>query len=143
MKIPESLREVIEKGPNAHLTTLNRDGSPQVTVVWVAIENEEFVIGHLAMHQKVKNIRRDARVALSILSDKTNKQGMREYVVAYGNARVTEGGAVPLLQHLAKIYLGPKADFPPPSMRNIPSFITRIAPDRFSGVGPWASKSAE
>jgi predicted pyridoxine 5'-phosphate oxidase superfamily flavin-nucleotide-binding protein len=58
MKIPQSLREVIEKGPYAHLTTLNRDGSPQVTVVWVGIEGEEFVIGHLATHQKVKNIRR-------------------------------------------------------------------------------------
>ncbi len=143
MKIPQSVREVIEKGPYAHLTTLNRDGSPQVTVVWVAIENDEFVIGHLAMHQKVENIRRDPRVALSLLSDKTNVQGMREYLVAYGNARITEGGAVPILQRLAKIYLGPKAVFPPPSMRNIPGFVTRIAPDRFTGVGPWASKGVE
>jgi PPOX class probable F420-dependent enzyme len=143
MKIPQSLREVIEKGPYAHLTTLNRDGSPQVTVVWVGIEGEEFVVGHLAMHQKVKNIRRDPRVALSILSDKTSAQGMREYVVAYGNARITEGGAVPLLQRLAKIYLGPKAVFPPPSMLNIPGSITRLAPDRFTGVGPWATKGAE
>jgi PPOX class probable F420-dependent enzyme len=143
MKIPQSLREVIEKGPYAHLTTLNRDGSPQVTVVWVGIEAEEFVIGHLAVHQKVKNIRRDPRVALSLLSENTSAQGMREYVVAYGNARITEGSAVPLLQRLAKIYLGPKADFPPASMRNIPGFISRIAPDRFSGVGPWAAKGAE
>jgi len=143
MKIPQSLREVIDKGANAHLTTLNRDGSPQVTVVWVGIEGEEFVIGHLAVHQKVKNIRRDPRVALSLLSDKTNSQGMCEYAVAYGNARITEGGAVPILQRLAKIYLGPKADFPPASMRNVPGYVTRIAPDRFSGVGPWASKSAE
>src|SRR5258708_30577509 len=143
MKIPQSLREVIEKGPYAHLATLNRDGSPQVTVVWVGIKGEEFVIGHLAMHQKVKNIRRDPRVALSLLSDKTNAQGMREYPVAYGNARVSEGDAVPLLQKLAKIYLGRKADFPPASMRNIPGFVTLIAPDRFSGVGPWASKGAE
>jgi PPOX class probable F420-dependent enzyme len=143
MKIPQSLREVIEKGPNAHLTTLNRDGSPQVTVVWVGTEGDEFVIGHLAEHQKVKNIRRDPRVALSILSDKTSAQGMREYVVAYGNARITEGAAVPLLQRLAKIYLGPKAVFPPPAMLNIPGFITRIAPDRLTGVGPWAAKSAE
>ena len=103
MKIPQSVREVIEKGPLAHLTTLNSKGGPQVTVVWVGIENDEFVIGHLAVHQKVKNIRRDARVALSLLSDKTNPQGLREYLVAYGNARVTEGGAVALLQHLAPI----------------------------------------
>ncbi len=143
MKIPQSIHDVIEKGPYAHLTTLNRDGSPQVTVVWVGIENDEFVIGHLATHQKVKNIRRDPRVALSLLSDKTNAQGMREYMVAYGNARITEGSAVPLLQRLAKIYLGPKADYPPASMRNISGFITRLAPDRFTGVGPWASKGAE
>jgi len=143
MKIPQSIHELIAKGPLAHLTTLNAKGGPQVTVVWVGIENDEFVIGHLAVHQKVKNIRRDPRVALSFLSDKTSAQGMREYAVAYGNARITEGGAVPLLQRLAKIYLGPKADFPPASMRNIPGFITRIAPARFTGVGPWASKGAE
>ena len=68
---------------------------------------------------------------------------MREYLVVYGNARITEGGAVPLLQRLAPLYIGPKADFPPPSMRNIPGYITRIAPARFSGIGPWAAKSAE
>jgi PPOX class probable F420-dependent enzyme len=100
MKIPQTVRDVIEKGPFAHLTTPNPSGSPQVTVVWVGIEGEEFVMGHLAMHQKVKNIRRDPRVALSLLGDKTT-QGMREYVVIYGNARVTEGAAVPLLQRLA------------------------------------------
>src|ERR1700730_3347516 len=113
MKIPQSVREVLAKAPLAHLTTLNKDGSPQVTVVWVGIENEEFVIGHLAVHQKLKNIRRDPRVALSLLGDKTNAQGLREYLVVYGNARVTEGGAVALLQRLAPLYLGPNADFPP------------------------------
>jgi PPOX class probable F420-dependent enzyme len=143
MKIPQSVRDVITKGPLAHLTTLNSKGGPQVTVIWVGIEGEEFVIGHLAVHQKIKNIRRDPRVALSLLSDKTSAQGMREYLVVYGNARVTEGGAVPLLQRLAPIYLGPKADFPPPSMRNIPGYITRITPARFSGIGPWASQAAE
>ncbi len=67
MKIPQSVREQIEKGPLAHLTTLNRDGSPQVTLIWVGIEDDEFVIGHLALHQKIKNIRRDPRVALSLI----------------------------------------------------------------------------
>jgi PPOX class probable F420-dependent enzyme len=143
MKIPQSIRDVIEKGPLAHLTTLNSSGAPQVTVVWVGIENEEFVMGHLALHQKVKNVRRDPRVALSLLSDKTSAQGMREYVVIYGNARVTEGGAVPLLQRLAPIYLGPNADFPPAAMRNIPGYVTRITPARFAGIGPWVARPAE
>jgi PPOX class probable F420-dependent enzyme len=120
------------------LTTLYPDGRPQVTVVWVGIEGEEFVIGHLAVHQKIKNIRRDPRVALSFLGDKTNEQGLREYVVVQGNARVTEGGAVPLLQRLAPLYLGPGAEYPPASKRNVAGYITRILPARFSGIGPWA-----
>ena len=65
------------------------------------------MIGHLALHQKIKNIRRDPRVALSFIGQNTSKEGMREYVVAYGRARITEGGAVPLLRRLAPIYLGP------------------------------------
>ncbi len=143
MKIPQSVSDLIAQGPLAHLTTLNRDGSPQVTLIWVGIENDEFVIGHLAEHQKIKNIRRDPRVALSLIGDKTSAQGMREYLVVYGNARITEGSAVPLLQRLAPLYLGPKANFPPVSMQKIPGYVTRIAPSRFSGIGPWAANGAE
>src|SRR5712692_6171453 len=143
MKIPQSVRELLAKAPLAHLTTLNSDGSPQVTVVWVGIENEEFVIGHMAVSKKFRNIRRDARVALSLLGDNTNAQGLREYVVIYGDARVTEGGAVDLLQGLARIYLGPNADFPPAAMRNIPGYITRITPTHLAGIGPWAAQTAD
>jgi PPOX class probable F420-dependent enzyme len=143
MQIPQSVRELIAKAPLAHLTTLNSDGSPQVTVIWVGIENEEFVIAHLALHKKVKNIRRDPRVALSMLGDKINANGMREYLVVHGNARVTEGGAVDLLRRLAPLYLGPGAVYPPPAMRNIPGYVTRITPRRFTGIGPWAGQAAE
>jgi PPOX class probable F420-dependent enzyme len=141
MNIPQSVRQVIETGPYAHLTTLNPDGAPQVTIVWVGIEGEEFVMGHLALHQKIKNIRRDPRVALSFLGLETNANPMREYVVVHGHARVTEGGAVPLLLRLAPIYLGQGAEFPPPSKRNIAGYITRIVPTRFSGMGPWAERN--
>ena len=97
----------------------------------------------MAAHKKVRNVRRDGRVALSLLGDKTNAKGLREYVVIYGNARVTEGGAADLLQRLARIYLGPNAVYPPAAMRNIPGYITRITPIRFAGVGPWNAEGAE
>ena len=64
---------------------------------------------------------------------------MEETAVIYGNARVTEGAAVPLLQRLAPIYLGPKADYPPASTRNIAGYVT---PARFSGIGPWVQQAA-
>ena len=135
--IPESVRSLVSAGPLAHLTTLNSNGSPQVTVVWIGIEDDEFVSAHRSEHRKVRNIRNDGRVALSFLGKGRNAQGLLEYVVAYGTARVTEGGAVNLLTRLAPIYLGSGADFPPAPMRSRPGFVTRIRPDRFGGIGPW------
>jgi PPOX class probable F420-dependent enzyme len=139
MTIPESVRALIATGPNAHLTTLNADRSPEVTVVWVGIDNDELVIGHMGVWQKVKNVRRDPRVALSMLARGKNPIGLQQYLVVYGKARITEGGAPVLLQRLAHIYLGPNVEFPPASDRNKPGYITRITPERFTGVGPWSS----
>jgi len=137
MQIPDSIRGLVAQGPHAHLTTLNADGSPQVTVVWVGIENDEFVIGHMGVWQKVKNMRRDPRVVLSMLGPNKNAQGLQEYLVVRGNARITEGGAADLLQRLARIYLGPEVEFPPAAYRNNPGWITRIAPTGLNGIGPW------
>ena len=137
MKSPDTVRALIEKAPHAHLTTLNRDGSPQVSVVWVGLENDEFVVGHMGVWQKVRNVRRDPRVSLSFMGETTNEMGLLEYVVAYGDARITEGGAADLLQRLAHHYMGPDVVFPPEPYRNNPGYITRIQPTRFAGVGPW------
>ena len=49
MQIPQSVCELVATGPLAHLTTINPDGSPEVTVVWVGIDNDEFVMGHLGI----------------------------------------------------------------------------------------------
>jgi Pyridoxamine 5''-phosphate oxidase. len=122
--------------------TLNKDGSPQVSVVWVGIENDEFVIGHMEMWQKVKNIQRDNRVILSFLGSNKDKLGLQEYVVVHGEARITEGGAADLLQKLAHIYLGPNIDFPPEPYRSNPGYITRLKPRRITGNGPWNESNA-
>lgn len=135
--IPESVHELIATGPYAHLTTLNSDGSPQVSVVWVGIEHDEFVCGHMGVWQKVKNVRRDPRVCLSMLGHDKNPMGLLEYLVVSGTARITEGGAANLLQRLAHIYMGPDVVFPPEPYRNNPGYITRISAQRFGGVGRW------
>src|SRR5882724_3841622 len=63
MKLNDAARELIGEGTDATLVTLNPDGSPQVTVVWVALEStpdgDELVSAHLAEYQKTRNIRRD------------------------------------------------------------------------------------
>ncbi len=121
----------------AHLVTLEPDGRPQVSIVWVGLDGDELVAAHLPEHRKVRNIRRDPRVALSVVAGTRNSVGLDEYIVIHGSARVTEGGAADLLQQLARTYLGPDVKFPP--MEDPPpGYITHISVERVGGVGPWA-----
>jgi PPOX class probable F420-dependent enzyme len=137
--LPDSARAVLESAALGHLVTLNPDGSPQVTIVWVGLDGDEIVTGHLPEHRKIRNIRNDSRVALSIETSEHNAMGLNEYLVIYGTARVTQGGAAELLQELARTYLGPGVRFPP--MDNPPpGYITHITVDRIAGVGPWATQ---
>jgi PPOX class probable F420-dependent enzyme len=137
--LPDSARALLESAALAHLVTLNPDGSPQVTIVWVGLDGDEIVAGHLPEHRKIRNIRNDSRVALSIETPERNPIGMNEYLVIYGTARVTEGGAPGLLQRLAHTYLGPDVRFPPAD-NPPPGYITHITVDRISGVGPWVTQ---
>ena len=135
--IPDSARAVLEGPALAHLVTLDPDGRPQVSIVWVGLDGEELVAAHLPEHRKVRNIRREPRVALSIEAGTRNEIGLDEYIVIHGSARITEGGAPELLQRLARVYLGPDVKFP--RMDNPPAgYITHIAVERVGGVGPWA-----
>jgi PPOX class probable F420-dependent enzyme len=139
MKLPDVIKALIEKGCPAHLVTLNRDGSPQVTLIWVGLDGDELVAAHLPKNQKVKNILRDPRVAVSLLSDTKSEFQLTEYAVLYGEAYITEGGAADLLQSLAYVYIGPGVKFPP--MENPPpGYITHIRVDRIEGVGPWTKR---
>jgi len=140
MKIPQSLKDLIASGAHAHLVTMNKDGSPHVTVVWVGIENDEIVAAHLPRNQKVRNIERNGQVVLSLEASTKSSYGLMEYAVVHGEARITEGGAPELLQKLAHVYIGPSAKFPP--MDNPPpGYITRIHVTRIEGVGPWVEKA--
>ena len=134
--LPDNARELIESGALAHLVTLNRDGTPQVSCVWIGIEDDELVSGHLGRHQKVRNIERDPRVAVSFQGTRLHPPGLKEYLVVHGRARITEGGAPELLQRLARVHLGPDVQFPPMADPP-PGFVSRITVERIGGVGPW------
>jgi PPOX class probable F420-dependent enzyme len=136
MTIPTQVTRLIERGPIAHVVTLNADGSPHVSLAWIGVEADEVVIGTLSDQVKLRNMRRDPRVALSMVTGERSAYGLDEYVVMHGRARVTPGGAAELLQRLAWVYLGPEVRFPP--MPNPPpGWVTHIAVERIVGVGPW------
>jgi PPOX class probable F420-dependent enzyme len=135
--LPEAARELIESGALGHLVTLGPDGSPQVTCIWVGLDGEELVSGHLAASQrKLQNVRRDPRVTLSFEGTRVHPPGLKEYLVVHGRARIEEGGAPELLQRLAHVHLGPDVKFPPMDDPP-PGFTMRVTVERVGGVGPW------
>jgi PPOX class probable F420-dependent enzyme len=118
------------------MVTLNPDGSPQVTCVWVTLDGGEIVSAHLDRYQKVRNIERDPRVAISIEGEGLSERGLRRYLVVRGTARIQEGGAPELLQQLAYTYIGPDAKYPPMDDPP-PGYVIRLTPEKVGGEGPW------
>jgi PPOX class probable F420-dependent enzyme len=137
VELPESARALVESGSLAHLVTLNGDGSPQISCVWVGLDGGEIVSGHLHDQQKLRNARRDPRVSLSIEGTQLQPPGLKQYLVVHGRARITEGGAPELLKELARRYLGPNVRFPPMDDPP-PGCVLRIEAERLGGIGPWA-----
>jgi PPOX class probable F420-dependent enzyme len=134
--LPRELRDLIESGPLAHLTTINADGSPQVTVIWIGSDGDEIVSGHMTRQLKHRNIERDPRVVLSFVAPRVPDTFLNEYAVLRAMAIIEPGGAWDLLNRLAKTYLGPGSEFPAP--RRDGGVILRYSVKRISGVGPWA-----
>jgi PPOX class probable F420-dependent enzyme len=138
MPLPESAKELIRSGALGHLVTIDADGAPHVTCVWVAVDGDDLLTAHLNPDlRKLQNIRRDPRVAVSFEGSEIRPPGLREYVVVRGRAAIEEGGAPELLQELAHVHLGPEVRFPamddpPPGVR------VRITAERVGGIGPWA-----
>ncbi len=107
-------------------------------MVWIGLDDDDIVIGHLGGGRKVTNIGRDPRVAITVEADGANPVGMTNYVIVHGTARLVEGGAPELLQRLAEVYLGPGVKFPPYD-NPPPGHVIHITAERVGGVGPWAN----
>ena len=111
-----------------------------MTCVWVGLDGDEIVSGHLLRNQKVKNVERDPRVVISMEGANDSELGLREYLVVRGHAVLQEGGAAELLQRLAHVYMGPDVKFPPMDDPP-PGYVIRTNPERIGGVGPWTGKA--
>jgi PPOX class probable F420-dependent enzyme len=130
IRLNETTKAAVDSGRLVHLVTLNPDGTPQVSCVYVGWDGDEIVAGHLADYLKLRNIRRDPRVTLSVESD-VPFEGFSPYLVISGVARVQEGGAVDVLRKITN------GAFPPPGDSYPDGYVTRISPRKITGTGPW------
>lgn len=101
--IPPSVRQLFEGKNYAHVATLMKDGSPQVTPVWIDIEGDRIVVNTAEHRTKPRNVRRDPRVAISIVDQQNPYHGafIRGRVV-----EITQDGAEEHIDRLARKYTG-------------------------------------
>ena len=123
----------------AHLGTLNADGSPQVSVIWIGLDGDDLLSGHLGWYVKLRNIERDPRVVLSFDAPRAPGVFLNPYAVLRARASVSPSDdAWDLLNRLTKVYISPDTEFPAPKG---PGYIVRYSIERIGGVGPWVPTS--
>ena len=117
--------ETYRIGTPAHLVTLNRDGSPQLTLIWIGLDGDDIVAGHLPENRKVKNIRRVPRVAISLQANTKTPRALPNTLCFTGRLISKKAERPSDFRGSAAVYIGAGVKFPP--MDNPPpGFITRI-----------------
>ena len=128
--IPQQFRDLLTKKAFASLATVMADGSPQVTPVWFDFDGTHLRVNSAKGRVKDRNMRRNGRVALSIL----DPENPYRHVAIRGRVEeITEAGADAHIDSLSKRYLG-KDRYPnrrPGEVR----VIYRIRPERVSTMG--------
>jgi PPOX class probable F420-dependent enzyme len=121
-------RKLIEDKNLAHVATLMKDGSPQVTPVWVDCDDKHILINTAEGRQKPLNVGRDPRVALSIV----DAEDIYRYIQVRGRVvEVTTEGAFEHISKLGRKYRG--EDFVYPQRPGEQRVIIRIEPLRVTG----------
>lgn len=130
MDLPEDLLTLLRGKGTCYVATTMPDGSPQLTQTWVDTDGAHIVINTVEGFQKVRNVERDPRVAVTV-ADPDNP---RRYFAARGRVvgSTTEGGAEHI-EALSQRYLGePYAWW---GGRDQVRVILRIEADKVNAVG--------
>ena len=123
--IPASHADLLKKPAFGHLATLNADGSPQVTPVWVDFDGTNVIVNTARGRVKTKNLARESHVALSIADPENPYRylGIQGRVVG-----ITEAGGDAHIDAMAKKYLGKdKYPFRAPGEVRV---MVKIAPEK-------------
>jgi PPOX class probable F420-dependent enzyme len=128
--IPEKYRDLFEKKAFAHLATLNSDGTPQVTPVWVDYDGKYIVVNSARGRRKDKNMERNRAVALSI----QDPENPYRYLEVRGRVEeITEDGADQHIDKMAKKYMG--VDKYPYRQSSEKRVMYKIKPEHTSQMG--------
>ena len=130
MKLTEAQKQLINAKNFGHIATINKDGSPQVSPVWIDLDGEHLIVNSEAKRLKVRNIKRDPRVSVSI----QNAANPYQYIEIRGKAvDVTEKGGFQGIDKLAKKYMG--VDKYPNNQPDDKRVVIKIEAQHIAGMG--------
>jgi PPOX class probable F420-dependent enzyme len=120
----------------AHVITQNRDGSPQVSVVWCEVQGDTVRFVTEGDTAKVRNLRRDPKVVLSVEDEERNLRGFQHHLVIRGTARIEDGPAPELFDQLCATYVG-RVDTSIPLRQSPSAVVVNVDVEHIGGNGPW------
>ena len=125
MSLPDGLLDLLRRPSPCFLSTLMPDGSPQMTQTWVDTDGRHVLINTVDGHQKVRNVRRDPRVALNVADP---EDPSRYFEVRGRVIDVTEDGAREHIDELSQRYIG--RPYPWFGGRDQVRLLVRIVPEK-------------
>ena len=125
MTLPEALLDLLRRPSPCFLATLMPDGSPQMTQTWVDTDGRHVLVNTVDGHQKVRNMRRDPRVAVNVADP---DDPSRYFEVRGRVVEVTEDGAREHIDELSQRYMG--RPYPWFGGRDQVRLLVRIAPEK-------------
>ena len=129
--IPDEAKHLFENKDFAHIATLNADGSPQNSAVWIGLDGDLVTFNTAEGRLKTNNLARDGRVAFSI----TNSENPYENLIVQGKVvEMTHDGADDDIDALAKRYLD--ADSYPFRQDGEVRTIVKIEPEKVNHTNP-------
>ncbi|MFJ7326234.1 MULTISPECIES: PPOX class F420-dependent oxidoreductase [Streptomyces] len=124
------LKNLLDTPVFVNIATIQPDGSPQVSPVWVKRDGDDLLISTTAGRRKEANLRRDPRVTV-VVQPADNPY---TYAEIRGRAELTTEGGQELIDELSVKYTGkPYAEFNPNSGQDDPRVVVRITPRKVVG----------
>ena len=119
----EATRDLLDGRNFATVATVNPDGGPQASVVWILREGDTVAFSTTAGRRKARNLARDPRISVSVF-DTANPY---HSVEIRGTAELVEDTGKSLPKALSRKYLG---EDPPPEPDEVVRLIVRVTPDK-------------
>ncbi|MFC9281286.1 PPOX class F420-dependent oxidoreductase [Streptomyces collinus] len=129
--LPDRVKSLLDGKVFIVVGTLQPDGGPQMSPVWVKRDGDDILFSTTADRRKKMNLDRDPRVTVVVM----NPEQPYEYAEIRGTAEMTTDGGAELIDELSEKYTGQKyADFNPASANDAQRVVVRITPGKVVGM---------